>query len=147
MNRYEDRISIDAPAGQVYDYVADFTRHAEWSGHGLQVTKSTEGPVAVGSVFSTTAKQFGTQREQSTITELSPGSAFAWESTGALGRARHRFSLAGDGRSTTLTKSAEIVEPTFLAKLTSWKLSKDIPKGLHSDLANIKARLEGHTAG
>ena len=147
MKRFEERISIGVPAGQVYDYVADFTRHAEWAGHGLQVTKSTEGPVAVGSVFSTTAKQFGTQREQSTITELSPGSAFAWESTGALGRARHRFSLAGDGGSTTLTKSAEIVEPKFLAKLTSWKLSKDIPKGLHSDLANIKAHLEGHTAG
>jgi uncharacterized membrane protein len=147
VKRYEDRISIDAPAGQVYDYVTDFPRHAEWSGDGLQVTKSTEGPVAVGSTFSTTAKQFGTQREQSTITELSPGSAFAWESTGALGRARHRFSLAGDGASTTLTKSAEIVEPTFLAKFTSWKLSRDIPKGLHSDLANIKAHLEGHTAG
>ena len=147
MKRYEDRISIDAPADQVYDYVADFSRHADWSGNGLQVTKSTEGPVAVGSTFSTTAKQFGTQREQSTITELSPGSAFAWESTGALGRARHRFSLAGDGGTTTLTKSAEIVEPTFLAKLTSWKLSRDIPKGLHSDLANIKAHLEGHAAG
>ena len=147
MKRYEDRISIDAPAGQVYDYVADFTRHTEWAGNDLQVTKSTEGAVAVGSVFSTTAKQFGTQREQSTITELSPGSAFAWESTGALGLARHRFSLAGDGGSTTLTKSAEIVEPTFLAKLTSWKLSKDIPKGLHRDLANIKAHLEAHTAG
>jgi uncharacterized membrane protein len=146
VKRYEDRISIDAPAGQVYDYVADFTRHGEWGGHGLEVTKSTEGPVAVGSSFSTTAKLFGTQREESTITELSPGSAFAWESTGVLGRARHRFSLAGDGESTTLTKSAEIVEPTFLAKLTSWKLSRDIPKGLHSDLANIKALLEGHTA-
>jgi len=140
-------MSINAPAGQVYDYVADFTRHGEWSGHGLQVTKSTEGPVAVGSSFSTMAKQFGTQREQSTVTELSPGSAFAWESTGALGRARHRFSLAGDGGSTTLSKSAEIVEPTFLAKLTSLKLSRDIPKGLHSDLASIKAHLEGHAAG
>lgn len=147
MKRFEDRISISAPAGRVYDYVADFTRHAEWSGHGLEVTRSTEGPVAVGSSFSTTAKLFGTQREQSTITELSPGTAFAWESTGALGRARHRFSLAGDGGSTTLSKSAEIVEPTFLAKLTSLKLSRDIPKGLHSDLANIKAHLEGHAAG
>jgi uncharacterized membrane protein len=147
VKHFEDRISIDAPAGQVYDYVADLTRHGEWAGHGLQVTKSREGSVAVGSVFSTTAKQFGTQREQSTITELSPGSAFAWDSTGALGRAHHRFSLAGDGGSTTLTKSAQIVEPKFLAKLTSWKLSKDIPKGLHSDLANIKANLEGHAAG
>ena len=75
MKRYEDRISIDASAGQVYDYVTDFPRHAEWSGDGLEVTKTTEGPVAVGSVFSTTAKQFGTQREQSTVTELSPGRA------------------------------------------------------------------------
>ena len=143
MKRYEDQISIDAPIGHVYDYVADFPRHAEWSGDGLEVTKTTEGPVAVGSVFSTTAKQFGTQREQSTVTEVSPGSAFAWESKGALGLARHRFSLAGDGASTTLTKSAEIVEPTFLAKLTSFKVSKDIPKNLHRDLANIKAKLEG----
>jgi uncharacterized membrane protein len=146
VKRYEDQISIDAPAGQVYDYVADFPRHAEWAGNELAVTTSTAGPVAVGSVFSTTAKQFGTQREQSTVTELSPGSAFAWESKGALGLARHRFSLAVDGGSTTLTKSAEIVEPTFLAKLTGWKLSKDIPKGLHSDLANIKAHLEAPVA-
>ena len=147
MKRFEDEISINAAADRVYNYVADFTRHGEWAGHGLEVVKSTEGPVAVGTTFSTTAKQFGTQREQSTITELSPGSAFAWESTGALGLARHRFSLAGDGGSTTLTKSAEIVEPTFLAKLTSWKVSRGIPKGLHRDLANIKANLEAHAAG
>ena len=147
MKRYEDRISINAPAGQVFDYVADFPRHGEWSGDGLEVTKTTEGPVAVGSVFSTTAKQFGTQREQSTVTELAPGSAFAWESKGALGLARHRFSVTADGTSTTLTKSAQIVEPTFLAKMTSWKISKDIPKNLHRDLANIKARMERHTAG
>ena len=146
MKRFEDQIAIDAPIGHVYDYVADFPRHAEWSGDGLEVTKTTEGPVAVGSVFSTTAKQFGTQREQSTVTEVSPGSAFAWESKGALGLARHRFSLAGDGASTTLTKSAEIVEPTFLAKLTSFKVSKDIPKNLHRDLANIKAKLEARAA-
>jgi uncharacterized membrane protein len=147
MKRHEERISIDVPADQVYAYVADFPRHAVWSGNGLQVTKETEGPVAVGTVYATTAKQFGTQREHSTLTELAPGSAFAWESKGALGLARHRFALAGEGASTTVTKSAQIVEPTFLAKLTSWKLSKDIPSGLRRDLANIKAHLEGRTAG
>ena len=39
-----------------------------------------------------------------------------------------------------------MMEPTFLAKVTSWKLSKDIPNGIHSDLANIKATLEGPAA-
>ncbi len=143
MKRFEEGISIQAPAGRVFDYVADFTRHGEWGGHGLEVTKSSEGLVAVGSTFSTTAKQFGTQREQSTITNLDPGKAFAWDSTGALGRVHHWFSLAEDGGSTTLSKGAEMVEPTFLAKVTSWKLSKDIPSGIHADLANIKAKIEG----
>ena len=99
----------------------------------------------MGSTFSTTAKQFGTQREQSTITDLDPGKAFAWDSTGALGRVHHWFSLSDDGGSTTLSKGAEMVDPTFLAKATSWKLSKDIPKGIHSDLANIKAKIERST--
>ena len=146
MKRFEDRISIQAPASRVFEYVADLARHGEWAGHGLEVSESTDGPVAVGTTFSTTAKQFGTQREQSTITELSPGSAFAWDPTGALGRVHHRFSLSEDGGSTTLSKGAEMVEPTFLAKITSWKLSRDIPKGLHSDLANIKAHVEGSSA-
>jgi hypothetical protein len=102
--------------------------------------------VAVGTTFSTTAKQFGTQREQSMITELTPDRSFAWDSTGALGRVHHWFSLTEDGGSTTLTKGAEMIDPTFLAKITGWKLSRDIPKGIHSDLANIKARIEGSTA-
>ena len=143
MKRFEDRISIQAPAKRVFDYVADFPRHSEWGGHGLEVTKSTEGPAAVGTTYSTMAKLFGTQREQSTVTEVAPDKTFAWDSTGALGRVHHWFSLSEDGGSTTLTKGAEMVEPTFLAKMTGWKLSKDIPKGLHSDLANIKARVEG----
>jgi hypothetical protein len=39
-----------------------------------------------------------------------------------------------------------MVEPTFLAKITSWKISKDIPSGIHRDLENIKAKVEGSTA-
>ena len=146
MKRFEDQITIKASADRVYDYVADFRRHSEWSGHGLQVSPMDGGPVAVGSTFSTTAKQFGTQHEQSTVTELSPGHVFAWDSTGGLGKASHRFAMAEDEGSTTLTKSVELVQPTFLAKVTSWKLSSDIPKSLHSDLVNIKARVEEQRA-
>jgi len=143
MKRFEERITIEVAADRVYDYVADMTTHAEWSGNGLQVTKSSDGPVAVGTVYATTAKQFGTQREQSTVTEMTPGRTFAWDSTGALGRAQHVFALEGDGGSTIVTKSAQIVEPRFLAKVTSWKLGKDIPAGLRRDLDRIKAHLEG----
>ena len=142
MNRWERSITINAPADTVFEYVSDFTRHGEWGGHGLAVTRDDDGPIAVGSKFSTTAKQFGTQREHSTITDMNPPKEFAWDSVGALGRVHHWFSLSESSGSTTLTKGAEAVEPKLLAKMTMFKLSKDIPKGFESDLVNIKAKLE-----
>lgn len=142
MKRFEERIEVKAPAERAYGYVSDMTTHEDWSGNGLKVTKESEGPVAVGTVYATTAKQFGTQREHSTVTEMTPGERFEWDSVGALGRAHHGFALSSNGEGTSVTKSAEIVEPKFLAKLTGWKLSKDIPAGLRRDLERIKAHLE-----
>jgi uncharacterized membrane protein len=142
MKSWTEGITVKAPASTVYEYVSDFSRHGEWAGHGLQVTKDTDGPEAVGTTFSTTAKQFGTQREHSTITDMSPGKAFAWDSKGALGTVHHSFTLSDDAGSTGLTKTAEFTQPSFLAKLTGWKLSKDVPAGLRSDLQNIKTHLE-----
>lgn len=142
MKRYEQQTTIQAPAHEVYVYVSDFNRHGEWASNGLVVTQDGDGPIQPGSTFSTVAKQFGTQREHSTITELEPDSVFGWDSTGTLGTAHHRFRIAEGGGSTTLTKSAELTQPSFLAKVMGWKLSKDIPAGLRSDVEGIKAHLE-----
>jgi uncharacterized protein YndB with AHSA1/START domain len=139
---FSEQTTIAAPSADVYDYVSDFTRHGEWAGHGLEVTKDSDGPVAPGSTYSTVAKQFGTQRERSTVTELEPGKMFGWDSRGSLGTVHHRFTVDGDGASTTLTKSAQFIEEKFLAKLTGWKISQDIPAGLRADLAKIKAHFE-----
>jgi len=142
MKTYEEQISIDAPADKVYAYVSDFTKHGEWGGHGLSVAKDGDGPVAVGTTFSTTASQFGTQRERSTITDMKPNTLFAWDSEGSLGTAHHWFSIADNGGTTTLTKGAQFTDPSTLGKMMSWKLSRDVPKGFRSDLAKIKATLE-----
>lgn len=146
MKQYEEQITINAPADKVYAYVSDFTRHGEWAGHGLTVTKDGDGPVAVGSTFSTTASQFGTQKEHSTITDMTPNTTFAWDSKGSLGTAHHWFALADTGGTTTVTKGAEFTDPSTLGKMMSWKLSRDVPKGFRSDLANIKAKLEAPSA-
>ena len=146
MKRVEERVTINAPASKVFEYVSDFERHGEWSGHGLQVTKETEGPVRVGSAFSTIAKQFGTQREHSTVTDLDPGAKFAWDSDGALGRVHHWFTMTDSGGATTLAKGAEPTQPTMLAKMTSWKIARDMPKSFRSDLEKIKAHMEGNAS-
>jgi len=79
--------------------------------------------------YSTVAKQFGTQREHSTVTELESGAVFGWDSKGALGTAHHRFTVAASDGWTSMTKSADLTQPSFLAKLTSWKISKSLPEG------------------
>jgi uncharacterized protein YndB with AHSA1/START domain len=142
MKRWEEKIQIKAPAEKVFAYVSDFARHGEWSGHGLQATKETDGPVAVGTKYATTAKQFGTQKEHSTIVEFAPPSKFAWDSTGALGRINHWFATTESGGETTLSKGAQIVEPKFLAKLMGFKIAMDQPKALRENLERIKARIE-----
>jgi len=142
VKRFEERITVNAPVEKVFDYVSDFTRHGDWAGHGLQVTKDSNGPVAIGSTYSTVAKQFGTQREHSTVTELEPGRVFGWDSKGALGTVQYRFMMAAADGGTNLTKSAEFLERSFLAKMTGWKISRDLPAGLQADVEKIKARLE-----
>ena len=146
MKPYEEQISINAPADKVYAYVSDFTRHGEWAGNGLSVAKDADGPIQVGSTFSTTASQFGTQKEHSTITDMEPNTKFAWDSKGSLGTAHHWFTISEAGGTTTLTKGGEITDPSTLGKMMSWKLGRDMPKGFRSDLANIKATLEASSA-
>ena len=143
MKRAEEQITVKAPAEKVFAYVSDFPRHSEWSGNGLQVSKEGDGPVAVGATYSTVAKQFGTQREQSTVTEVRQNATFAWDSKGALGLVHHWFELTGEDGSTMVSKGAEMVQPSFLGRMMGWKLSKDMPKGLQSDLEKIKATVEG----
>lgn len=143
MSRWEETISIAAPAEQVFAYVSDFTRHGEWSGHGLKVTAGGDTPVAVGSTYSTEAKLFGTQRETSTVTDLDPPKLFAWDSKGALGVVHHWFALSDGGGATTLTKGAEFRSKKLLAKLTGKRIARDLPSALREDLAKIKAAVEG----
>lgn len=142
MRTFEAKTAINTPIQTVFDYVSDFTKHGEWAGHGLQVTKDSEGPVAIGTTYSTVAKQFGTQREHSTVTELEPGRVFGWDSKGALGTVHHRFTVAASDGGTTLTKSAEFLDPSFLAKMTNWRISRALPAGLQADVEKIKAHLE-----
>jgi len=50
-------IFIKAEPAAVYDYLADFTKHGEWS-EGLNLEAVSEGPTEVGSEFKSVGKQF-----------------------------------------------------------------------------------------
>jgi hypothetical protein len=47
----ETSIVIEAPAGEIYNYLLDFTRHPEWVANLQKVQQVSEGSVGVGTVF------------------------------------------------------------------------------------------------
>lgn len=140
---WQESTTINAPIEQVFDYVSDFARHADWSEHGLQVTQDGDGPASVGTSYSTVAQQFGTQREHSTITDLERPRLFGWDSEGGLGVVHHTFSLSEADGGTTVTRTAAFKKKSFLAKLFGFRINKDLPASLRENLAKIKANIEG----
>ena len=140
--RWEETIDVKAPADKIWGMVADFNRHNEFSGHGLQAEQTSDGPVGVGTTYATTAKQFGTQKEKSTITAMDTPKQFEWDSKGALGTVHHWIAMSESGGVTTVRKGAEIMQPTLLAKMTGRRIAKDLPKGLRENLEKIKAKME-----
>ena len=141
MAKYSSETTINATPERVFDYVADMTKHGEWGDHGLQVTR-TSAENGVGATYSSTAKQFGTQRESQVVLEYDQPRRFAFDATGSLGVAHHVFEIEPSGSGARVTKSMELTKPSVMARIMTPVISSQQRKGLQQDLARIKARLE-----
>ena len=109
----ERTVLVQAPIKAVYEYVSDFPRHTEWNHRPTEMTKVTDGPVAVGSVFRTKEQAAsnlpwllrllwplledlfgGTGYTEAEITALEPNSRVAW--TGAVPTRKGGFTVKAE---------------------------------------------------
>jgi uncharacterized protein YndB with AHSA1/START domain len=142
----EKQITINAPAEQVFAYVADISKHGEWGNPSqkLQVQKSSEGPIGQGSTFKSTGQQFGTQNDTVTITEYVPNQRVVYESQGKAGHTRHTFEVTPASGGVQLTKSFDVVKAGFpFVIFAPMARAFVLPGALDSDLQRIKANVEG----
>lgn len=80
---WKNEVSIDISAApeKVFHYLADFSRHSEWSMSVAKIEQVTPGQVGVGTEFKsseTIPQEFVSFAK---ITALDPPTRFAWEST------------------------------------------------------------------
>ena len=143
MARFEKEATIGAPAAKVFGYVSDIARHGEWAGDRLEVEKTSEGPLGVGSTFSCVGHQMGTHKGQITVTQYEPGSRVVFESEDDSGRWRHQFVVEGHDQQTKLIKAVEPVKLSGMTMLMSPLLPLIVPRTLGADLRRIRAQLEG----
>lgn len=57
LSRGETPLDIGRPAAEIYAYLADFSRHAEWAHTYLSIEPLTPGPPRVGSCYRVCEKQ------------------------------------------------------------------------------------------
>lgn len=163
--RWHGTIQIDVPIEQVYAYLADLPRHAEWAQSVERLDLVRPGDRSgVGAVYRTAERQdWQTDRAPRAaltrgvagttmceLVELIPGRRIAWRSwapvPGVKHVGRYAFDLAPDGRGgTRLTQSAAL-EDNWLGDIVSHLIFKTTPEKARAQwqasLGNVKVALE-----
>ena len=139
-------IVINAPAEQVFNYVADISKHGEWgnSQHKLEVKKTSEGPVGQGSTFTSVGHQFGRNEDTITITEFSPSRHVVYQSDGKAGLMQHTFDIEPADGGVRVTKTFQPLKAKMpFALFAPLAIRMVVPNSIQGDLERIKAHLEG----
>src|SRR5881397_3676483 len=98
-------VVIDAPRQRVWDYLADFGRHTEWSQpeHELRIEPPRE--LRAGATFTSIGKELLREwRNSATITAVVPGERLEFVSEHDTTAWRNFFELSDAGRGTSVTK-------------------------------------------
>jgi uncharacterized protein YndB with AHSA1/START domain len=147
MAAIERQVTMNVPPEQVFAYVSDLTRHPEWANHKLEVVKTSEGPVAVGSTYSSVGHEMGEHKGAVKVTELQPNTVFAYEAEDDTGDFRHYFRLQAADGGTLVTKG---IDPQRLSMMMKLLMPVGrifmVPRLLDGDLKRIKEKLEGGAA-
>ena len=168
----ERTVVIQAPMAAVYEYVSDFPRHVEWNHQPTKMTKISDGPVGVGSVFRTKeqpprtmpwvmklifpllGKLMGSMDyTEAEITALDSNRHVTWKAEaplkkgGFLAKAEWEINLEPQGEDTLVTQGVHF---QFFGKMAermdAEKLAQDVGKETAANLAQLKTIMETQVA-
>ena len=78
-SRFGTTVHIDRPIEEVFNFLADGTNDKKFSPRVLEIEKTTDGPVGVGTVFASTVKDAGVKaKREFKLTEFDPPTRIRW---------------------------------------------------------------------
>ena len=142
--RFEATTVIDRPIEEVFDFLADGTNDPKFSPRVLEIRKSTDGPVGVGTRYASTVKDAGvkTNREFE-VTEFERPTKIRWaeRSKNQITASEGGYDLAPDG-SGTRVKLYNVLEGHGIGKLFAGFALRQARKGADDFGNSIKAAVE-----
>jgi len=143
MTTVERSIDIDRPAGDVFAYVTDQTNGPHWQRGLLEVHRTSEGPIGVGSTHTLVRTLMGRRMEASNeYTRYEPDREVVFEFTGdgMAGQGSYVVEQAGADR-TRLTTRVEL-RPLGLSRLVEPLMAVSLRREVKANLETLKKLLE-----
>lgn len=105
------QVLVRAPLQTMFDYVADLTKHPEWSGGELHIQAVTPGPIAVGREYLSRG-EVAVQKNrpnQLEVTEYEPPRKFSFVAKDPdFGKVYHVFTFAEQNNGVMVTRTTTL---------------------------------------
>jgi uncharacterized protein YndB with AHSA1/START domain len=137
-------VTINRPPSVVFDYLADVTRHAEWSPKPYRV-EGVSGPITTGDRFTSIGTIPGDKnhRNEVTVTACSAPSRLVLDAEEKGEHYVSTFDLQAQGSDTLLTRTMDAPKPRgLLALVFPLVMAVVIRPDVHKGLNNLKSILE-----
>jgi uncharacterized protein YndB with AHSA1/START domain len=140
--QFDFALEIDRPVEEVFAYISDADRLADWDPRVVRVVRETEGPLGVGTRFRETRKVFGREVDQVVeVSEYEPPNRFSLRIvSGPLPINARNLLERIDGR-TRLRLFAE-GELSGLARAAQPLVKRLVKRQLRQHYARIRQNLE-----
>lgn len=143
MPKVTKEATIAASPDVVFAYLSDIGKHQEWAKHPIEIHRTSDGPIGVGSTWESDAKMMGHHHAKIAVTEYTPNQRFAFEAEDDTGRFRHIFAFSPDGSGTRLVRSAEMLSGNMVSKVLATVMMPTLGSRIAGeDMAKIKMKLE-----
>jgi carbon monoxide dehydrogenase subunit G len=144
MAKLEQTLTIDRPVEEVFAFVSEPEKQAQWRSGIEEAELTSEGPIGVGSTFREVERFLGRKIEStSEVTEFEPNSKFAFKSTSGPVSFEATITLeeSADGTRLSMVGDAELGGFFRIAEPIVIRMAS---RQMETDLASLKTLLEAH---
>ena len=142
MVTHEKKITINRPVEEVFAYVSDLKNSQEWQPALAEVTRITEGPLGIGTQYSSVRKFMG-RRMESVIqyTTYEPNKKIAFKSISGASPFEQSWRFESTAEGTRLTTKFEL-QTSGLMGLAQPMIDSSVKREMDTDFSVLKDLLE-----
>ena len=140
------QVLVHAPLQKAFDYVADLSRHPEWSSGELKIEAITPGPIAVDKEYQSHGEVAGQKNRPNTVqvTEYESPHKFSFAAKDPdFGKVTHEFTFTERSGGVLITRTMTVNLNPFVAFAFRFFIYPFVGRpSMNRAMAGLKAKLE-----